>query len=69
MSLTSQRPDINSFKDLATDPGYQPTTIKGTFTERIFLVNIGFKKFQGCHDVINKLTTGGRSGNDESDWR
>ena len=42
MSLTSQRPDINSLKDLATDPNYQLTNLKGTFTERMFMVNIYF---------------------------
>jgi len=44
MSLTSQRPDINSLKDLATDPNYQLTNLKGTFTERMFMVNIYFEK-------------------------
>ena len=44
MSLTSQRPDINSLKDLATDPNYQLTNLKGTDTELMFLVTIGFLK-------------------------
>ncbi len=38
MSLTSKRPDISSFKDLATDFNKQLTNLKGTFTERLFMV-------------------------------
>lgn len=40
MSLTSKRPDINSFKDLANDPNYQLTVLKGAIPEHIFLVMI-----------------------------
>jgi len=40
MSLTTKRPDINSFKELAEDPNYQLTNLKGTDTELMFLVNI-----------------------------
>lgn len=44
MSLTSQRPDINSLKDLATDPSYQLTTLKGTDTELMFLVQTTYSQ-------------------------
>lgn len=38
MSLTYQRPEINTFQDLATNPNYQMTTFKGSTAEIIFLV-------------------------------
>jgi len=38
MSLTFQRPDINTFEELATNPNYQMTTFKGTTAEVVFLV-------------------------------
>ena len=44
MSLTSKGPDISSFKDLATDSNYQLTNLKGTFTERLFMVKKVFEK-------------------------
>jgi len=40
MSLTSQRPDINSFKELADDSNYKLTVLKGAVPEHIFLVII-----------------------------
>ena len=45
MSLTFQRPDINSFQDLADNPNYQLITIGGTIGETVLLVilnNISF---------------------------
>ena len=38
MSLRFQRPDVSTFQDLAINPNYQPTTLKGGIAERIFLV-------------------------------
>jgi len=38
MALQFQRPDIATFQDLANNPYYQPTTIKGVTAEFIFLV-------------------------------
>lgn len=40
MSLTSKRPDLSSFKDLATVSNYQLTDLKRTFTERLFYGNV-----------------------------
>lgn len=39
MSLRFQRPDISTFEDLANNPNYQLTTVKGGIAERIFLVS------------------------------
>ena len=33
MSITYQRPEINSFKDLANNPNYQATIKKGSISE------------------------------------
>ena len=33
MSITYQRPDINSFKDLANNPNYEATILKGSISE------------------------------------
>jgi len=38
MSTTYQRPDINSFKDLANNPNYQATIVKGSLSEIDILV-------------------------------
>ncbi len=38
MSLTFQRPEINSFRDLAANPNYQLVTLEGSLAEIIFLV-------------------------------
>ena len=38
MALQFQRPDIATFQDLANNPYYQPTTVKGVTAEFIFLV-------------------------------
>jgi len=42
MSLTTKRPDINSFEELANDPDYRLTNFKGTYIETMFLVHIHF---------------------------
>lgn len=38
MSLQSQRPDINTFQDLASNPDYLPLTFKGASLENYFIV-------------------------------
>ena len=38
MSLIFQRPDINSFRDLAESPNYLPATVEGATADIIFLV-------------------------------
>ena len=38
MSITYQRPDINSFKDLAHNPNYEATILKGSISEIDILV-------------------------------
>jgi len=38
MSLTFQRPEINSFRELAANPNYQLVTLEGSNAEIIFLV-------------------------------
>lgn len=38
MSITYQRPEINSFKDLANNPNYQATIQKGSIGEIDILV-------------------------------
>lgn len=38
MSLTTQRPEINTLNDVATNPNYQPVVHKGVTAEFIFLV-------------------------------
>lgn len=40
LSLTFQRPEINSFRDLATNPNYQLATLEGSMPENIFMVII-----------------------------
>ena len=44
MSITYQRPDINSFKDLAHNPNYEATILKGSISEiDILVLNKSFK--------------------------
>ncbi len=38
MSIITQRPDINSYHDLATNPNYQPSIVNGSIAEAVFLV-------------------------------
>ncbi len=55
MSLTYQRPEINTFQDLATNPNYQLTTFKGSTAEVIFLVTILLRlKNQHVLKIITK---------------
>lgn len=39
MSLTFQRPEINTFRELADNPNYQLATLEGSLAEVIFLVH------------------------------
>ena len=40
MSVTYQRPDINSFSDVANNPDYNVTTLKGIISETEILVSL-----------------------------
>ena len=46
MSVTYQRPTINSFDDLATNPSYKSTILTGSIQEIDILVNIYILFFQ-----------------------
>ena len=69
MSLTSKRPDINSFKELAEDPYYQLSNLKGTDIEVMFLVNIILINYLFFAMNIYITNAGGRSGSNEIYWR
>lgn len=43
LSLIFERPDINSFSDLATNPNYQLATVEASYPEIIFFVINSFK--------------------------
>jgi len=52
MSLTYQRPDVNTFKGLATDPNYKPITYQGISIEFMILVFTGKYMFDACYIFI-----------------
>ena len=62
MSITYQRPEINSFKDLANNPNYQATIQKGSIGEIDILVcyHICFTSFSLIYSILNpqKAETG-----------
>ena len=52
MSITYQRPEINSFKDLANSPNHQAMIKKGSISEMDILVYYINLKISGCHFEI-----------------
>jgi len=52
MSLQAQRPNINTFQDLASNPDYLPLAFKGASFETYFIVNL-FSIFSGKEGQIS----------------
>lgn len=55
MSLTIQRPEINTLKDVATNPNYQPVVHKGATAESMFLVCILTNRYVKKTDYLKLL--------------